>query len=552
MNKATKASFRAAPMERGRRWKPLLLGMLVLTNVLYLGLGILLTPQSPDKIHLREGIILDHIIPDRDHTDSTPPAASASAHVRRLKCLGWRATRGCTPDGARLPEKDHPCTSKVPDGISGYCEVEDEDTHEVFAVMNRTCAKGKPGAVFRCIDAPGFFNFRAEAQQVINKAVSPGFELPGTNSSSHKQGIVMVVYPELVPSASATIRALREVLGCQLPIEIWSRPDEVRRAPGALDPLHALAGNDTTGGMTFREINDARAVRFGAKIYAIYHSHLEQVLFLDADNVPVRDPSYLFETPEFVKTGAVFWPDYWHPQNTIFFLTELSLVWQLLDMPFVDMFEQESGQLLINRRQHAAPMELVAFYAKHRPDYFSLLRLAWGDKDLFRFAWLKLGAPFHMIETPPSVAGKLFGNAFCGMTMVAHDPDGEVIFLHRNQMKLTGKPKIGTSPGNSPNGADDYPDPAMWTHLLSFRSSSPRSKYVIQSHRESRFSDKRRCFGRSEMDRNPNFYAQKFAELSFAGLETQLRRFAMEAAQFPKTLILAEERGSDLDNILLT
>lgn len=169
----------------------------------------------------------------------------------------------------------------------------------------------------------------------------------------------MVVYPKMVSSTYATIRVLREVLRCRLPIEIWFRPEEMRKVTASIDPLHQLAANDAIGGITFREISDPLAVEFATKVFAIYHSAFDRVLFLDSDNVPVRDPSFLFQTPEFVETGAVFWPDFWHPQYTLFYLGEDSLLWELLEMPFVDMFEQESGQLLIDRRRHAAPLELL-------------------------------------------------------------------------------------------------------------------------------------------------------------------------------------------------
>ena len=36
-----------------------------------------------------------------------------------------------------------------------------------------------------------------------------------------------------------------------------------------------------------------------------------QVLFLDADNVAVRDPKLLFDSAPFLRTGALLWPDYW-------------------------------------------------------------------------------------------------------------------------------------------------------------------------------------------------------------------------------------------------
>ncbi|RLN52395.1 hypothetical protein BBJ29_001067 [Phytophthora kernoviae] len=226
----------------------------------------------------------------------------------------------------------------MPYGKSGYCEIGDMNTHERFRVMKRACAPAKTGAVFRCSDTPGFANFRAEAQQAVERTVAPELTLP--NSSNNNNGIVMVVYPS------------------------------------ALDPLRKLSSNNTAVEITFRETNHPRAVRFGAKIYVISNSFFEKVLFLDADNEPARDSTFLFDTPESVKTGAIFWPDYWFPQHTIVLMNEQSLVWELLDMPFVDMFEQESGQLLIDRRRHAAPLELVKFYAWHRPDYFNHQRLA--------------------------------------------------------------------------------------------------------------------------------------------------------------------------------
>ena len=45
------------------------------------------------------------------------------------------------------------------------------------------------------------------------------------------------------------------------------------------------------------------------KSFALLHSRFAEVLLLDADNVPVRNPEYLFETPRFQETAAVLWPD---------------------------------------------------------------------------------------------------------------------------------------------------------------------------------------------------------------------------------------------------
>jgi hypothetical protein len=61
----------------------------------------------------------------------------------------------------------------------------------------------------------------------------------------------------------------------------------------------------------------------------------------------------------------------------------------------------------------------------------------YGDKDLFRLAWMRAGESFHMIQHTPGWAGQLTNRGgICGNTMVQHDPSGMVLFLHRNGLKL--------------------------------------------------------------------------------------------------------------------
>lgn len=245
------------------------------------------------------------------HARSVPDLPIGDMQWRNLTCIGWRATGSCKSDGPREFENDLRCDQAVNEGSSGYCEVQDMDSGELFRVMRRTCAKYKKLQVFRCSDAHQFVNYHIEALSAVKTALEPNFALPNVETNGQgRDGIVMVVYPKLIASAYATIRTLRDVLGCRLPIEIWFRQDEIDRVPRALSPLQQLAQNDTVNSIIFREINDSHAIRFGTKVFALYNSGFERVLFLDADNVPVRDPTYLFNSPEFDKTGVVFWPDY--------------------------------------------------------------------------------------------------------------------------------------------------------------------------------------------------------------------------------------------------
>ncbi|OWZ13746.1 hypothetical protein PHMEG_00012877 [Phytophthora megakarya] len=539
---------------------------------------------------------------------------------RNLKCLGWKSTGGCSPYGPRQPEKDFSCAKLVPYGHSGYCEVEDTDTKEKFRVMRRYCSGGSRWDMsFRCSDANNFANFHYKARDAANNALAPGFTLPNVGNvtdgdqtqrdgivmvvypklnnalapgftlpnvgnatdedQTQRDGIVMVVYPKLVPSAYATIKTLREVLGCRLPIEIWYRNAEMNGDPNAMKPLTALAKDNATSTINFHEITDWHASGYGAKVFAIYHSYFERILFLDADNVPSRDPTFLFNSPEFVEKGAVFWPDFWHPGRTIFAIHSESLLWELVDMPFINMFEQESGQILIDRRRHAVPLELVKFYTFHRPSHFDYMKLVHGDKDLFRLAWLKLGAPFHMIEAPPALAGKTINESFCGLTMVQHDAQGEVLFLHRNSHKLMGEPlraeidyrsraiarsrkkaeirqryrKEGKeippwseldaivqaeetpAPTLEPPEPDGYPDSIVWTHLLSFNKDSKQENYYVETYNaDPEFPKSQNCYGQRNVSKNEHFYAEEVADLPFAGLETDIRRFAAEAMEIKK------------------
>jgi alpha 1,2-mannosyltransferase len=74
--------------------------------------------------------------------------------------------------------------------------------------------------------------------------------------------------------------------------------------------------------------------RFQVKAAAIINSRFQHVLYLDSDNIPTRDPTYLFETVEYKEKGAIFWPDFWKTagENKIF---------KILEIECQDTWEQE-------------------------------------------------------------------------------------------------------------------------------------------------------------------------------------------------------------------
>jgi hypothetical protein len=212
-----------------------------------------------------------------------------------------------------------------------------------------------------------------------------------------------------------TIAMLRRHLGCTLPIEVWHLGPQEMGPPmrGLLEELGAEA-------VDAHEVAKRHPVqRLGGwelKAYAVLHARFAEVLLLDADNLPVRDPAFLFERPEYQDSGALFWPDQVR-------LTRDNEVWSIADIAYRDMPSFESGQMVLDKARCWSALCLT-HWINQRSDAF--YRILHGDKDTFLLAWLMLGQPFYLIQ---HAAKALYG------TLCQRDPDGSVLFQHRNWAK---------------------------------------------------------------------------------------------------------------------
>lgn len=384
-------------------------------------------------------------------------------------CLGWVET---DDDGGEVGRRE--CWQRVRGGESGFCEILNTTSGEIFRVMHTTRLSLKEDVRFTCQLAREFTNFRHLAASYRH---DPPMATDAIEDSTN--GIVIAVYEDILPSAYASIRLLR-VKGCRLPIELWFRYNELSPDNPVLQSLL-----DEFGPVHLRQIHDERVEGFYVKTHALYYSTFANVLLMDADNFAIRDPSSLFSSAPFKKHGAVFWPDFWHPGNTIFNLHAQSLLWELLDVDFVDMFEQESGQVLVNRRISRPMLEMLMFFGTHKPNLMSKLQLVWGDKDLFRLAWLVLKRDFYFNDRRmPGSLGIINDerHRFCGMSMVQYDIGGdEILFLHRNTIKLTG-----------------VSDKKVWHALQEYPTQNqyfPDALPVVHSFNGERLFNEASCFG---------------------------------------------------------
>jgi len=167
-----------------------------------------------------------------------------------------------------------------------------------------------------------------------------------------------------------------------------------------------------------RDRSMRRAGGYQLKAFASLYSSFEEVLLLDADNVPVVNPKFLFQTPQYRESHAIFWPDYGH-------LASDREIWRLTGITYRHEWEFESGQFLVDKRHCWPAMELAFWMNQHSEFWYRHIH---GDKDTFHMAWRKLGLEYAMPQTPCY-------SLEC--TMCQHDFDGRRIFQHRNFDKWT-------------------------------------------------------------------------------------------------------------------
>lgn len=249
----------------------------------------------------------------------------------------------------------------------------------------------------------------------IREAVARAMAAAPSPTWTEPRGIVVCAGGSRLLTCAWVLVSRLRALGCALPVELWAL-GAVEAGPG-VRRLFADLGV---------EVVDARQDPEGARLpawstwaikaVAVARTRFREALLLDADNVPLRDPSFLFDHPEARRAGALFWPDFGrfaadHP------------AWRLLGLPPVDEAEQESGQLWVDRARCARALAATLALNHLGREVYQYVH---GDKDTWRLGWRLAGRPYAMIPHP---VGALPG------VMVQHAPDGEPLFQHRNLQK---------------------------------------------------------------------------------------------------------------------
>lgn len=214
------------------------------------------------------------------------------------------------------------------------------------------------------------------------------------------------------------------------------------------------------------------------KMLALLSSKFENIIYLDSDNFPVRNPEFILNSELFKETGLVLWPDAWaRTTNPKFYdianveVKETKLRYNKYDeaqgtralesYSFQDswyhMFEgtipdptSETGMMIINKTKQLKTLLLSLYYNVYGPNHYYPLMTQGsageGDKETFIAAAHVLGEPwfqtlkqFHWSGYKSKIDGKFKSKALGHFDPIQSqtDPDGDldIVFMHLSYPK---------------------------------------------------------------------------------------------------------------------
>ncbi|KAI1848579.1 hypothetical protein JX265_011567 [Neoarthrinium moseri] len=267
------------------------------------------------------------------------------------------------------------------------------------------------------------------------------------------RGVVMVGGGEYFGPAIIGIHMLRRT-GCSLPVELFVPDDdeyEEEICEQYLPKLNAkcvvLSAFQRQGGKHARPLS---IKHYQLKAPSLLLSSFAEVLLLDSDSIPLLDPeTSIFSTEPYLSKGLVIWPDFWSA-------TESPRFWEIAGLPEyptdLPSHSSESGQLVVNKKTHLAPLLLATYYNIYGDHhYYPLLSqgaLGQGDKETFLAAAVALGSPYYTVKTGASSLGRHDGSQHKGTAIIQHLPVDDLrkstggsdlvrpAFLHSNTPKM--------------------------------------------------------------------------------------------------------------------
>jgi alpha 1,2-mannosyltransferase len=238
------------------------------------------------------------------------------------------------------------------------------------------------------------------------------------------RGIVIVAGNEKTLTRTRVILRALTKLGSKLPVELHYWDDEMteKSKQELIKTYPAVSFNDLAKSSNIFKVKWVNTGNYQFKTAAVLNSRFAEPLLLDSDNVPIIDPESLYESSVYKEYGTLFWPDITRtrPNNPAWAITNTHCR--------MNEYEQESGQLLVDKRKFFYHLQLAAWLNNEHGAYYNEILL--GDKDMFRFAWHALKTKYGFPRKWLTSVGTLHEGNYCGHSFAQHHPDGRVAFMH--------------------------------------------------------------------------------------------------------------------------
>lgn len=250
----------------------------------------------------------------------------------------------------------------------------------------------------------------------------------------HGRGIVIVAGNEhSMKRVKVILRALKR-LNSRMAIELhyWDGEltDELKKEVSSMWPTMYFNDLSAPSNILKTSFNHFY-INYQLKTAAVMNSRFAEPLLLDSDNIPVVDPESLYESSIYKEYNTLFWPDIarTRPNNPMWAITNTKCR--------MDEYEQESGQLIVNKHKYFYHLQLAAWFNNNNLEYYNKFML--GDKDLFRFAWHALKTKYGFPPKWLTSVGTVSDGFYCGHSFAQHHPNGSIAFLHGGLVKTMAK-----------------------------------------------------------------------------------------------------------------
>lgn len=266
------------------------------------------------------------------------------------------------------------------------------------------------------------------------------------------QSIVTSCYRSEIPGAYILLSELKR-LDMNVPIEVFYREGELNQDEiSELSSIHPPFIKFKCLNTKFNNFKDRWGNEKGwaTKVYAIIESEYQENLWIDCDNIPIKNCLFLFNDDEYQLKGSLFWRDVYSIDRSDQYWSG-SDMWKVFNVPYNDGEPFESGQFLINKSKVLKQLEMVKYYADNSQVYYQF----GGDAECWRMAWhyvsLKNNGyhqPYNYLASPDVPYGFMPYGPFHkgvqnpwhkyggGTVMVQRDRNGIELFNHRNIMKF--------------------------------------------------------------------------------------------------------------------